>query len=72
MRLNLARRGFCSSNLARAKFKEKIEKDHSRLRNRAKFTPHPNNFKKCQCRAVLVYRRQHKTQQPTRPIQTGL
>ena len=54
--LNSARRGFCRSNLTRAKFKEKFEKDHSRLRNRAKFTPYPNNFKERQCRAILVYR----------------
>ena len=52
-----------SPNLTRAKFKEKFEKDHSRLRNRAKFTPHPNNFKECQCRAILVYRRAIKAAQ---------
>ena len=63
MRLNLARRGFCRSNLTRAKFKEKFEKDHSRFHNRTKFTPRPNNFKECQCRAILVYRRAIKAVQ---------
>ena len=57
MRLNLARRGFCSSNSTRAKFKEKIEKDHSRLRNRIKFTPYSNNFQGHQDCVVLAHRR---------------
>ena len=57
MRLNLARRGFCSSNLTRAKFKEKFEKDHSRLRNCIKFTPYTNNIQGHQDCVVLAHRR---------------
>ena len=43
--------------------RKKFEKDHSRLRNRIKFTPHQNNFKERQCRAILVYRRAIKAAQ---------
>ena len=57
MRLNLAWCGFCSSNLARAKFKERFEKDHSRLRNCIKFAPYTNNIQGHQDCVVLAHRR---------------